>query len=122
MIWSKFIQPRLISIACTSKPIRRQRDKVIPKADGTVLEIGFGSGHNLPFYNKNNVKKIWIFHESIKYALASISAGINERLGYEYGLQKFFLSKKNIMPKSSKIERPFEKARIFLNSHKIKKF
>jgi len=58
MIWSKFIQPRLISLACTSKPIRIQRAKVIPKADGTVLEIGFGSGHNLPFYNKKNVKKI----------------------------------------------------------------
>ena len=70
---------------------------------------------------KNNIEKIWIFHESIKYALASLSAGIKERLGYEYGLQKFFLSKKNIMPKSSKIERPFEKARIFLDSHKIKK-
>ena len=47
--------------------------------------------------------------------------GVKERLGYEYGLQKFFLSKKNIMPKSSKIERPFEKARIFLDSHEIKK-
>ena len=70
---------------------------------------------------ENNIEKIWIFHESIKYALASLSAGIKERLGYEYGLQKFFLSKKNIMPKSSKIERPFEKARIFLNSHEIKK-
>ena len=70
---------------------------------------------------ENNIEKIWIFHESIKYALASISAGINERLGYEYGLQKFFLSKKNIMPKSSKMERPFEKARIFLDSHEIKK-
>ena len=70
---------------------------------------------------ENNIEKIWIFHESIKYALASISAGIKERLGYEYGLQKFFLSNKNIMPKSSKTERPFEKARIFLNSHGIKK-
>ena len=41
---------------------------------------------------ENNIEKIWIFHESIKYALASLSAGIKERLGYEYGLQKFFLS------------------------------
>ena len=70
---------------------------------------------------KNNIQKIWIFHESTKYALASLSAGIKERLGYEYGLQKFFLSKKNIMPKSSKVKRPFEKARIFLESHEIKK-
>lgn len=58
MIWNNFIQPRLISLACTSKPIRKQREKVIPKADGTVLEIGFGSGHNLPYYNKKNVDKI----------------------------------------------------------------
>ena len=70
---------------------------------------------------ENNIKKIWIFHESLKYALASLLAGVKERLGYEYGLQKFFLSKKNIMPKSSKTERPFEKARIFLNVHKIKR-
>ena len=69
----------------------------------------------------NNVKKIWIFHESIKYALSSLLAGVKERFGYEYGLQKFFLSKKNIMPHSSKTERPFEKARIFLESHNIKK-
>ena len=58
MIWSKFIQPRLISLACTSKPIKKQREKVVPKADGTVLEIGFGSGHNLPYYNKKNIDKI----------------------------------------------------------------
>ena len=33
---------------------------------------------------ENNIEKIWIFHESIKYALASLLAGIKERLGYEY--------------------------------------
>ena len=43
---------------------------------------------------ENNIEKVWIFHESIKYALASMSAGIKERLGYEYGLQKFFYQKK----------------------------
>ena len=70
---------------------------------------------------ENNIEKLWIFHESIKYALAGLVGGVKERLGYEYGLQKFFLSKRNVMPKNSKIERPFEKARIFLDSHEIKK-
>ena len=70
---------------------------------------------------KNNIQKLWIFHESVKYALAGLSAGTKNVFGYEYGLQKFFLSKKKIMPKSSMTERPFEKARIFLESHKIKK-
>ena len=69
---------------------------------------------------KNSVKKIWIFHESVKYALSAFYAGTKEILGYEYGLQKIFLTKKNIMPKNSKVERPFEKANIFLKSHKIK--
>ena len=58
MIWANIIQPRLISLACTSKPIRIQRTKVIHLAKGDVLEIGFGSGHNLPFYSQNKVKKI----------------------------------------------------------------
>jgi len=70
---------------------------------------------------KNRVKNIWIFHESIKYALASILAGVKNRFGYEYGLQKFFLSKKKIMPKSSFNKRPFEKAKIFTESHGFKK-
>ena len=70
---------------------------------------------------KNNIQKLWVFHESIKYALAGLSAGIKDIFGYGYGLQKFLLSKKNVMPKSSRIERPFEKARIFLDSHQIKK-
>ena len=43
MLWSNIIQPRLISLACTSKPICKQRSKVIPFAKGEVLEIGFGS-------------------------------------------------------------------------------
>ena len=58
MLWSKIIQPRLLSMACTSKPFNKQRSKVIPFANGEVLEIGFGSGHNLPFYDQNIVKSI----------------------------------------------------------------
>ena len=70
---------------------------------------------------KNKIKNIWIFHESIKYALASLLARVSSRFGYGYGIQRIFLSKKKIMPEESKNERPFEKARIFVMSHGFKK-
>jgi len=53
------ILPRLINLACSTKPTRKQREKVVPLASGEVLEIGFGSGLNLPFYDHDKVGRIW---------------------------------------------------------------
>jgi len=53
------VLPHLINIACSSKPTRKQREKIVPLAEGDVLEIGFGSGLNLPFYDSTRVRKIW---------------------------------------------------------------
>ena len=51
--------PRLIDLACSTKPTRKQREKIVPHATGSVLEIGFGSGHNLPYYDRDKVRHIW---------------------------------------------------------------
>jgi len=56
--YNRYIMPRMINCACGSKPIRKQREKVVPLAHGDVLEIGIGSGHNLPYYNPDKVTKI----------------------------------------------------------------
>ena len=57
--YDRHILPRLLNSAMSSKPITYQRKKVVPRAEGRVLEIGFGAGHNLPFYNPSKVSYIW---------------------------------------------------------------
>lgn len=57
-IYNRHILPRCLDMACGVKPIQRQREKIIPYAQGLVLEIGIGSGQNLPHYNPNKVSKI----------------------------------------------------------------
>ena len=51
--------PRLVNLACSSRPTRKQREKVVPLASGDVLEVGFGSGLNLPHYDRSKVRRIW---------------------------------------------------------------
>jgi ubiquinone/menaquinone biosynthesis C-methylase UbiE len=57
--YDRHILPRLLNTAMSAKPIRYQRRKVVPRAEGRVLEIGFGAGHNLPFYDAGKVSHIW---------------------------------------------------------------
>jgi ubiquinone/menaquinone biosynthesis C-methylase UbiE len=53
------ILPTLIDLSCGTKPVRKQREKVVPLAAGDVLEIGFGGGLNLPHYDRDSVRKVW---------------------------------------------------------------
>ena len=53
------ILPHMINLACSSSPAEKQREKIVPRASGDVLEIGFGSGLNLPHLDRDKVRRIW---------------------------------------------------------------
>lgn len=62
--YDKHILPRFIDLACGAKNNTKQREKLVPHATGEVLEVGFGSGLNLPFYDPQKVRKIFALEPS----------------------------------------------------------
>ena len=58
-IYRKHILPRIVNFTCGLKPLARQREKIVPLAEGRVLEIGFGPGLNLPFYTPGRIRHLW---------------------------------------------------------------
>lgn len=52
-LYAKYILPRLINLFMQNKVAMAERRKLVPLASGTVLEVGVGSGINLPLYGRD---------------------------------------------------------------------
>ncbi len=62
--YQRWVLPRLVDLACGAGPAMRQRAKVVPLARGRVLELGAGSGLNLPLYAPDRVSGVWALEPS----------------------------------------------------------
>jgi ubiquinone/menaquinone biosynthesis C-methylase UbiE len=49
-VYEDRVVPRLLNVLCGVKPLRQLRRRVCSGLTGDVVEIGFGSGLNVPFY------------------------------------------------------------------------
>ncbi|WP_316860061.1 class I SAM-dependent methyltransferase [uncultured Cohaesibacter sp.] len=52
------LMPRGVHLVCGLPVVTRQRQKIVPLAEGDVVEIGFGSGLNLPHYDRKAVRSL----------------------------------------------------------------
>jgi ubiquinone/menaquinone biosynthesis C-methylase UbiE len=61
--YGKHILPTLIELAMRNKGAQAERARFVPRASGEVLEIGVGSGLNIPIYG-SGVRKLYALDPS----------------------------------------------------------
>ncbi|NRB47733.1 MAG: class I SAM-dependent methyltransferase [Saprospiraceae bacterium] len=83
-IYSKYVLPKLINCTCSVSTVSKQRAKVVPLAKGEVLEIGIGSGLNLPFYQKDQVDTIWGLEPQSELLLMAKEEGAKHDVPIQY--------------------------------------
>ena len=49
-LYGEHVLPRIVDVACGLKTVHPLRRRVCEGLEGEVVELGFGSGHNVPFY------------------------------------------------------------------------
>lgn len=62
--YENHVLPHLIGLACGAPQIMKKRSQIVPAAEGRVLEVGFGAGPNLEFYDPLKVERLFALEPS----------------------------------------------------------
>jgi ubiquinone/menaquinone biosynthesis C-methylase UbiE len=64
-VYDRWVLPRLINLVMQNKMDTAERAKFVPRSSGVVLEIGAGSGLNIPFYS-HRVERLFALDPSVE--------------------------------------------------------
>lgn len=85
-IYAKYFLPRLIDLAMRNKDAGRLRAQWVPHARGEVLEVGIGSGLNLPFYS-HDVERVYGVDPSLELQRIARERAASTPIDLEFLLQ-----------------------------------
>ena len=82
--YNRYIFPKLAHWACGLDSHASQRRRLVPRAQGVVLEVGIGSGLNLPFYDASRVMKVIGLDPAIEITRLAAAAAASTPFAVEF--------------------------------------
>ena len=82
-LYAKYVLPRLVDLSMRNKETARLRVEWLPHARGDVLEVGIGSGLNLPLYS-SEVQRVYGVDPSLELQRMALKRATATRARVEF--------------------------------------